>query len=499
MPPSLLLHLESWANRAPTSAAVQEDGTTLSIETLLASSRVLASALRAAGVRAGDRVAWWGHSSSTYARVLVATWQLDATYVGIHPRYTVREVSALVDRVEPRIILHEDSAPAVVGADDDAPPRWLALCRAVSAVLSQSSADTLPSARGEHPALIVFTTGSTGTPKAAVISHRAVAAASANQAASMTVPARYTINALPANHIGGLVNITTAAWWEASCVVCVPVFSSGALIHVLRRLHDVRLGAVPMLFRRCLDDEAFADGARGRLVHALSGGAPMLRSVYDGLTALGVRVQGMYGQTEMAGSVCFTASDDDPATCCESIGRPHARIQARLAAIDSVAAEHEEGELQVCGAQVFDGYFRDPDATREVFTDDGWLRSGDLARRRADGTLELTGRLKDVINTRGYKVMPREVEEILLLHPRVVTAAVLGAPDATSGEAVVAFMTTRDGAALGIDDVVQWCAPRLAHYKIPRRAIVLPALPLMGVGKIDRQRLRTELGQGLHG
>jgi acyl-CoA synthetase (AMP-forming)/AMP-acid ligase II len=156
-------------------------------------------------------------------------------------------------------------------------------------------------------------------------------------------------------------------------------------------------------------------------------------------------------------------------------------------------------ELQVRGPQVFDGYLANDTATESAFTVDGWLRSGDLARRRADGTLQLTGRLKDVINTRGYKVMPREVEDVLLEHPSISTVAVMSAPDDVVGESIVAFVTARDRAAVAEDTIVSWCRERLIHYKVPRRVIVVDAMPLLGVGKIDRRQLADELARGVYG
>jgi acyl-CoA synthetase (AMP-forming)/AMP-acid ligase II len=486
MPSSMLAHLEAWAAASPHDVAAEQDDVSWSISTLLAESRRLAYGLHQRGVGAGDRVAWWGGSSLDFAALLLAVWRLDATYVGIHPRYTEREVLGVLDRVRPRVVVHE-SAVSVVTTLASTFHDATAFCRMDALLATDVLVGTLtPTA----PALIVFTTGSTGSPKAAVISHRAVAAASSSQAMATDRGATCTINALPANHIGGLVNITTATWWARASVVFVPVFSPEAVVAVLRRQSAVRLGAVPMLFRRCLDEPSFADAARGVFLHALSGGAPLPRAVYESLTALGVQVQGMYGQTEMAGSACFTSASDDAATTCETIGRPHGAIEVRI---------DQASELQVRGAQLFDGYLDDAEATASAMTADGWLRSGDLAVRRPDGTLQLTGRLKDVINTRGYKVMPREVEDVLLDHPRVASAAVMGLANDVVGESIVAFLTVRDAGTLKLDEIREWCQSRLVHYKVPQQVIVLSAMPLLGVGKIDRRRLADELSRGVHG
>ncbi len=497
---TLLTHLEHWRVRAPVDDAVRQDDVVWSIARLLDESARVADALQRLGVVPGDRVAWWGASTIEFATLLLATWRLDATYVGIHSRYTAREVVAVLARVEPRVVIHADDPTPWSEGPPAIDPSWTHRLRAFRSLAGGTAAAPLSPPTGTHPALIVFTTGSTGSPKAAVLSHVAVAAASESQAAATTCGSRSTLNTLPANHIGGLVNITTSTWWAGECVEFVPVFSPAAIIEALRRTHGVRLAAVPTVFRRCLDDPGFATAAHGTLVHALSGGAPLPRAVYDALTTLGVKMQGMYGQTEMTGSICFTALDDDAAASCDTIGRPHPSVTVRLGPLDgSDGGEGDAGELQVRGEQVFDGYYNDPAATRAAFTDDGWLRSGDIALRRPNGALQLTGRLKDIISTRGYKVMPREIEDVLLEHPDIASTAVVGAPDAAHGEIVVAFVTPQAGATVTIGDLAPWCRERLAHYKIPRRFIVLDTLPLLGVGKIDRRRLTDELTRGFHG
>jgi len=488
-PTTLLGRLDAWASRAPDAPAAVQGATTWSVRTLLRESARVAGAMHALGVRAGDRVAWWGAPSLDFAAVLCATWKLDATYLGIDPRYTADEVVATLRRAAPRLVL--------IGADFEPDAPSVAAAQSVTTLRTMASLDGMPGPHMEHPlrhegaeapALLVFTTGSTGTPKGALISHRAVAAASHHQAVATASEARSTIHALPCNHIGGLVNVTTASWWGQQCLLMVPRFSPVAIAEVLRTHAAVRLPGVPTLFRRCLDEPAFRRAAPGRLVHALSGGAAMSPDVYGGLQTLGVPVQGMYGQTEMSGSVCFTPFPASAAEACEGIGRAHAGVELRVA---SALADTDTigGELQVRGEQLFDGYLDDARATAEAFTSGGWLRSGDLARVSPDGTVQLTGRLKEVINTGGYKVMPGEVERVLLAHPSVACAAVVGRPHATYGEVVYAYVSGHDAQPLEVGLLFAWCADRLASYKLPRAIVSLPQLPLLGVGKVDKRTL----------
>lgn len=495
--------LEAWHDRAPDDLAASEGDRLWTVRELLDRADTTARSLLAAGVVAGDTVAWWGGPSLDFAAVLLATWRVDATYVGINPRYTAREIAALFDRARPRLIVHGESRPTVAGEPPTPDARWLSRVRARSSLIARSTEEgsdgiALPGATGSHPALIVFTTGSTGQPKGALISHRSIAAASRGQAASMNRSARCTINALPVNHIGGLVNITTAAWWDGQHIAFVPAFTPEAIIAALHRFEAVRLPAVPMLFRRCLDTPGFAAAARGRLVHALSGGAPLPRAVRDDLTMLEVDVQGMYGQTEMSGSACYTGPDDDAETTCSTVGRPPAGVDVRLAPLDGTDGDLREGELQVRGPQVFDGYLEDPEATRQAFTADGWLRSGDLAVRRTNGTIQLTGRLREVINTRGFKVMPREIEDTLLLHPAVASAAVVGARSAAFGETIVAFVTLHENVPAETSAIRDWCRDHLAHFKVPGTVVRLDSMPLLGVGKIDKLTLAARAAGVVH-
>ncbi len=477
------------------------------VRELISQAEHVSHRLQAHGVGPGAIVAWWGPPSLDFAAVLLGAWHAGATYVGIHPRYTAREVRAVLQHAAPTVVVYADTltpTPDAIALDEQGHPPVLVSMRALREAGDRSSAHEGRAAQGSvlttapasvAPALLVFTTGSTGTPKAAVLSHEGIAEAARAQVNAMTCRVAHVISALPVNHVGGLINITLAAWWGEESVVFVPVFSVASLTAAVATLASVRLPAVPTLLQRCLDDAvdapAFAAVARGRVRHVLSGGAPLPISVVDGFSALGATVQGMYGLTEVSGSVCFTEAGDSRELMSLTIGRAHATVQLRVAP----AGDEVGGELQVRGRQAFAGYLGDAHATAEAFTDDGWLRTGDLARLRADGRVEITGRLKDVVNVRGYKIMPREIETVLLAHPDVQAAAVVGVPAARTGEALVAFVVgvphTGVSDAGGSTLVDAWCRAHLAPHKVPQHVVVVEALPLVGVGKVDRPALRT--------
>jgi fatty-acyl-CoA synthase len=219
------------------------------------------------------------------------------------------------------------------------------------------------------------------------------------------------------------------------------------------------------------------------------GGAPCPGSVAERVRAGGYGLREGYGLTE-CGPNCFVVSEDEARRRPGWVGCPIAFLSMRLAREDgSVADADEPGELQLSGPQVFSGYLRDPERTGEAFTEDGWLRTGDLAIRSADGAYRICGRRKDMYISGGENVFPAEVEAALTDHPLVVELAVIGMPDERWGEVGCAFVVRRVESSLDEGAVLAHARSRLAGYKVPRRVVFLEALPRLGSGKVDRNAL----------
>jgi acyl-CoA synthetase (AMP-forming)/AMP-acid ligase II len=407
--------------------------------------------------------------------------------MGLNPRYTPLELKDLIARAGPKLVIYDPADATSVLPDalrpGAAPP--LAFEAAGEAASGEEPSDL---AAGDA-ALLVYTTGSTGRPKGALLSHVGLATVSEAQASRVHPPRARVLNVLPTNHIGSIVNVTTSTIWNGGEVVCAPRFSPAAVAAAISRRRVQMWTGVPAMFQLCLDDPVFAGADLSSLELVLSGGARMPERTFEALSARGLKVRGMYGQTEMTGSLCYTDEDAPGRIVTDTIGKPERRFDVRLCPPDGALCDHAEGEIQVRGDLVMLGYRDDPASTASAFTGDGWLRSGDLAVRTAEGDFRLVGRLKEMINTGGYKVLPREIEEALTAHPGVAQAAVVSRPDPVFGEAIVAFVTSVDGKDDLVADLLHWCAERLAHYKRPKRIRRLDAFPLIGVGKVDRRAL----------
>jgi fatty-acyl-CoA synthase len=222
----------------------------------------------------------------------------------------------------------------------------------------------------------------------------------------------------------------------------------------------------------------FADADLSSLQRAVVGGAPMPEALLETYAARGAAIVQGYGLTEAAPNVlCLPA--EDAVRKLGYAGKPYPFVDVRLS---------DEDELQVRGPNVFPGYWRDPEATAEAFTADGWLRTGDVAERDEEGVYRIKGRLKDMFISGGENVYPAEVEAVLHEHPQVADAAVLGVADERWGEVGVAFVVA-DG--VGEEELRDWCRARLARFKVPKSFRLVSEIPRNGMGKVQKQELRT--------
>ena len=470
-----------------------------------------ARGLAAAGVQPGDRLALLCTPRPEYLLLLMAASRIGAVYVGLNPRYTAAEVALAIQRVQPRLVLTlrafegQDIEPlfAQVGALTALPP-VLAFDDLDGCLAALDALPALPAREPHAPdaalartAAIVFTSGTTGQPKAAMLTHQGLLLAAAVQHLRLNPPPPQRprlLCHLPINHVGCLMNLTLGSLIGGGSVVFLQRFSAGRTLQLVVGEGVNCWLQVPAMFHECVLDPSF-DAAALRQVHSvcIGGGAPSAR-VIAALRATGARLFVEYGQTETSSSGAYSdpGASDEVLTHC--IGRFDARFELRIARPDGrVCGVGEVGEIQAHGALLFAGYFGDAEATRAAFTADGWLHTGDLAEQRDDGCIVLRGRLKEMIKSGGYNVYPREVELVLEAHPAVAQVVVLGLPDERYGEAVHAVLTWRESAAdrLALDAC---CRTQLANYKVPKTFRVIDRFPLLPNGKIDRVATRAAAG-----
>ena len=341
---------------------------------------------------------------------------------------------------------------------------------------------------GAAPALVLYTSGSTGRPKGALLSHAAVDFAQRSWAGPvMALTADdVVLAALPLSHSFGLNGALLAPLLAGAAIRLVERFVAEDVAALLVAERVTVLPAVATMFRRLLDVPKFSGGKALRL--GVSGAAPCPWELAQEWRArTGVRIVRGYGMTELFRPLSYRAADatDLP----DAVGRAVPGVEARVVDDDGAPlAAGEVGELWIRSPAVMNGYLGAPEETRAVLGD-GWFRTGDLASIDADGWVRIAGRKRERILRGGHSVFPREVEAVLLAHPDVVEAAVVGVPHAELGEEVAAFVVTRAGSRAEADELIAFCRERLAGYKYPRLLTLLSALPRSATGKILKGKL----------
>jgi malonyl-CoA/methylmalonyl-CoA synthetase len=434
----------------------------------------LAGRLAGAGLVAGDRVLVSAATSFQLVVAILAALRLGLVVVPCNPAYTKPEVGHLARLTEP--------LAAVV--DDPARGAWVreALGEAAPVVVTDPDLTGLPdgeppgldAAAPGDPALIVSTSGTTGTPRGAVATHaNLLAATEALRLAWRIEPADRLVLALPLFHVHGLVAGLLGLLGAGGSVVLQPRFDAGAALAAIGGHRASLLYGVPTMWARLAAHPAAGELARLRL--AVSGSAPLAPALFEAVAERsGQRVLERYGMTETQ----FTVSNPyDGERRPGTVGLPLPGVELRL---------DDTGQVLVRGPSVTPGYWGDP---AQVVDGDGWLATGDLGRLDEAGYLVIEGRARDLIISGGLNVHPREVEDALLGHPNVAEVAVVGTPSEEWGELVTAVVVP-DGRAPTLEELAAFVAGRLAPYKRPRLLRVVDALPRNAMGKLLRHELR---------
>jgi malonyl-CoA/methylmalonyl-CoA synthetase len=463
-----------WASEPRAVVAVDAGGTSLTAEQLEEKSRRIAARLVRAGVNPGDRVVLSATASLDLVAVYVAAHRLSLTVVPINTAYGPAEVGHIVT----------DTAPVAAFVDDRRSGKEIAAAAADGIVVTGCDVDLpdgpdvdLDRSSRDTPALICYTSGTTGRPKGAVLSSgNLLASAEAMRIAWRWTPEDRLALALPLFHLHGLgagINGTLVAGASA---VLVGHFKPESVAEAIHARGATMFFGVPTMYHR-FASSSHADALR-RLRLCVAGSAPLSPELYDAiLAASGQHVLERYGMTE---TVLNLSNPYDGERRPGTVGLPLPGVEVRL----EKAGDTDEGEVQLRGPNVFSGYLNQPAASADSFTDDGWFRSGDLGALDADGYLRIVGRSKELIISGGYNVYPREIEDVLLRHPGVSDVAVVGRSSPEWGETVVAVVVgngPQDGEA-----ILEFAAGQLAAYKRPRDIRFVTHLPRNQLGKVLR-------------
>jgi long-chain acyl-CoA synthetase len=424
-------------------------------------------------------------------------------------------VNARLHRAEIAYILeHSESAVAVTDADHAEDVESLvgtvaSLKAAVVAPgerwdrLTALSPAGLVDRRPEDPAWLFYTSGTTGRPKGATLTHRSLLMATLSYFADIDPvrPQDSVLHVAPLSHGAGLYGLPHVAKGAVSVMPQSGGVDGDEIAGLLRRWPGTSFFAAPTMVKRLADDRAVAGADLSHLKTIIYGGAPMyLADLEDALAAFGPRLAQIYGQGETPMTITGLsqadhADRDHPRwrDRMQSVGVPRTDVEVRVVDDGRELPVGEVGEVVVRGDVVMAGYWNQPDATADALRD-GWLYTGDMGSFDPDGYLTLRDRSKDLIISGGMNIYPREVEEALLRHPGVAAAAVVGRPDPTWGEAVVAFVVAAEGATQPpAGELDQTCLDHIARFKRPKDYRFVDALPTNNYGKVVKRELRDRL------
>lgn len=473
-------------------------GRQLTYQTLSNGSGRIAAALTRRGVLSGDRVAVRLEKSLEAVLLYIACLRLGAVYVPINVGSTPNELEYLLRDSSPRMLIVPPAEATALGAL--ARQAGVQLVETLGAdgegTLSELARqcepeDLFAAAHEPHSlAALVYTSGTTGRPKGAMLSRASLASNAAVLAHAWHFSADdVLLHALPLFHVHGLFTAINTVLASASSLLLLPKFDSG---EVLKRLSEVTVFmGVPTHYGRLLQEKGLGpEVARGMRLF-ISGSAPLpVETHQEFFRRTGHTILERYGMTEtlMNASNPYLGS-----RVPGSVGLPLPGVGIRVADPESGAVERKPdviGMLQIAGPNVFSGYWRDPAKTAAGFTDDGWFRTGDLGRIDRDGYVYIVGRAKDLVISGGSNVYPREVELELELLPGVAESAVFGVPHPDLGEGVTAAIVAKPGEAVSESAIIEALNARLARYKVPKRVLVVAELPKNAMGKVQKNALR---------
>jgi len=472
------------------------DGDRLSYADLDRNAARLAGRIAALGARPGDRVAAQMDKSPWALALYLACLRGGFAFLPLNTAYRPAELEHFITDARPRLVVcGQAQQPALAPLCTAHGVAHLCTLEADgSGSLAAASGDELPisDCGGAHPAALLYTSGTTGRPKGAVISHDNLAANARDLMQAWEWRSDdVLIHALPLFHIHGLFVACHCTLFGGSSMLFLPRFDAGAVIASLPRA-TVLMG-VPTFYTRLLAHPGLTAKACAHMRLFISGSAPLTEQTFNEFRQrTGHAILERFGMTETGMNASNPVHGERrPGT----VGLALPQVRLRITGADGrELAAGEVGEIEVSGPNVFSGYWHRPEANAECFTADGWFHTGDLGRIDADGYLAIVGRAKDLIISGGYNVYPKEIERCIDDLEGVAESAVIGLPDPDFGEAVTAVVVVRPGAAgLSESGVVAALRGQLANYKVPKRVVFVPELPRNAMGKVQKNELRARL------
>jgi long-chain acyl-CoA synthetase len=488
------------ARRQPDSPAITEGGNTLSYAALAAHVGAIAGALRGRGLRPGDRVVLWMENCTEFLECLFACWSAGLCAVPVNAKLHALEARHIIEDCGALLVL---TTPGLAGDALEAAEHCPVVCTRTEA-FQRLVAGPPVEPHGSDPAdlaWIFYTSGTTGRPKGAMLTHRALLAMSLMYYADVDPvgPKDIKLHMAPLSHASGLYSLPF--FLKGAHHVVLPGFDLDAMAEVLGRFTNVTFFAAPTMLTRLVNSPVAAALDPRRIKTIYYGGGPMyVADLERALGVLGPRLFQIYGQGESPMTIAGlpqamhvdASGAPDPARLA-SCGVARTGVQIRV--VDDADCElppGEVGEVITRSDCVMSGYWGNAAATASTLKD-GWLRTGDIGSLSGHGILMLLDRSKDMIISGGSNIYPREVEEVLLRHPGLAEVSVIGRPHADWGEEVVAFVVPKPGHTAPTRELDQLCLESIARFKRPKRYEIIEALPKNNYGKVLKTELRHRL------
>lgn len=473
----------------------------------------IARGLLAAGIEQGDRVGIWAPNCAEWTIVQFATAKVGAILVTINPSYRTHELAYAIDQSRLRVLvaMSRFKASDYRAMVDELAGRcptlertiyldsvdWQALVDAGGEVPRDAVAERMSMLRNTDAINIQYTSGTTGFPKGATLSHRSILNNGffTTELINFTHEDRLAIP-VPFYHCFGMVMATLGCVAHGSTMIIpAPGFDAAATLRAIQDERCTAVYGVPTMFIAMQNHPEFGSYDLSALRTGIMAGSPcpveVMKRCVEEMNMLEVSIA--YGMTETSPVSCQTRSDDDLDRRTATIGRAHPHVEVKIIdpSTGEMVSRGETGEFCTRGYSVMTGYWDDVEKTRDAIDADGWMHTGDLAVMREDGYCNIVGRIKDMVIRGGENIYPREIEEFLHTHPDVEDVQVVGLPDAKYGEELCAWIRMRAGAeALDADAVRQFATGKLAHYKIPRYVLVVDEFPMTVTGKIRKVEMR---------
>ncbi len=518
--------LDETARKFPDRPAVLYEGRTISYRDLAGEVDRLAAGLVKLGIEPGDKVAIWMSNVPEWIAAYFAIAKVGAVVVPMNTRYKTHEVEYILGNAEAKAVF---VAQGFLGIDyaamlSEVRPKLPLLREAITVggeapglrpyaeVLKlgedqAAQAEVARRVKGIDPnscVFILYTSGTTGHPKGAMLSHVNMSENARQITEVMQITEKDVfLLAVPFFHCFGCVmGILGAVTWGAA-IVPMPVFKADEALRLIEKHRVSVLYGVPTMFVLELEEQRKAKAAGkpydvSSLRTGIMAGAPCPVEVMRGtMEELRCNVCICYGLTEASPVITMTRFEDPLDKRVETVGKPLPGIEVKI--VDDAGKTvplGQTGELACRGYNVMLGYWKNPEATRQVIDEEGWLYSGDLATLDEEGYVRIVGRKKDMYIVGGFNVYPAEVEEVLFTHPGVQNVAVVGVPDAVMGEVGMAFIIPRDGHTLDPQEVVDFCARQIAAFKVPRYVVIGEPFPMTASGKVQKFKL-AERGREL--